>query len=296
MAKELSNQKKWKVWQGFVYFIVLMVILFGPYSMINEFLGLPGIVIGQLIFLASAIIVTKLHKTPLKEVFPIEKISFVDVIGVLILTAGAILANLAITGMSVSLIPKSSETLADTKDFLYGSQLPAMVIVLIISLTPAICEEAIMRGALLSHFRGIKKDWLICLLVGLAFAIMHTSTVQFASTTFIGVLLAYIVVKRNNILLASIVHFINNFFSSAMGVLSNTSSGTEETEAALNSAGELLINKIGTFMILGFLAPILILLGAKLLKMTKTSGKKWAVAVILSVVLFVGGMVCMSIK
>lgn len=296
MVKELSNQKDWKVWQGFVYFVILMVILLGPYSMINMHLGLPGIVIGQLIFLATAIIVTKLHKTPLKEVFPVGKINFADIIGIIIFAVGVILGNLAITGISVSLIPNSSETIADTKNFMYESGLPALVVILIISLTPAICEEAIMRGALLSHFRGLKKNWLICLLVGVAFAIMHTSTVQFASTTFMGFMFAYIVVKRNNIVLASIVHFLNNLLSSSMGVLSTSSASTESTEEALNTAGELVINKIGTCMVLGFLAPILILLGCKLLKMTKTSGKKWGLTVMLSVALLVCGMVFMSIK
>ena len=51
---------------------------------------------------------------------------------------------------------------------------------------PPICEEAIMRGAILSNFRSIKKDWVIVLIMGLfefgAFALHQAINLQLVSS------------------------------------------------------------------------------------------------------------------
>lgn len=288
---QLSNQQSWKPWQGVLVFIGTLLLLIFPGSLLQLNLGMTGLILSQLIFLAFAILVTKLHKTPLKEVFPVGKLSVRDIFGVIVFAIGAILANLTFAAIGIALFPDSVAGTQETANFLYGNGLPPVLIVLIVSLTPAICEESIMRGALLSHFRGLKKDWVVCLIVGICFGILHLDPVKFLSTAVLGALLAYLVVKRNNILLASIVHFLNNFLSSMMGVLSSGA-----TESAGSEAGSAVtvspLGTLGTFFIICFLAPVILVLGAKLLKLTNITKKSWIIASIISVVMLFAGIGC----
>lgn len=287
MVQQLSNQKDWKAWQGIVYFGVLFVILVFQGFVLEPAFGLIGVLLGQLIFLASAIGVTKLHKTPLKEVFPVSKVSIRDIFGIIVFAIGAIISNLALSGFGMFIFPQDLTQVQGLSDFLYGNGLPAIVIVLIVSVTPAICEEAIMRGAFLSHFRGLKKDWLVCLIVGIAFGVLHLSPIKFLSTGFLGACLAYLVIKKNNIILAAILHLMNNLLSSVSGVMSDPEAASEAA-ASLTSTNTL--SFLGTFVMLGAIAPVLLYLGAVLLKTTKFSGKKFGIAIALSVVMFVAGV------
>ena len=69
MAKELSNQAKWRPWKGVLLFVVaFMVVLAG--SIATIFIGSYGTLLTQIGLLATAVIACLINKTPLKEVFP----------------------------------------------------------------------------------------------------------------------------------------------------------------------------------------------------------------------------------
>lgn len=78
-----------------------------------------------------------------------------------------------------------------------------------LAITPAICEEFLLRGVILDGYRGktIKKA---AIMNGILFGILHMNFHQFAYTFFLGVLLAYIVYITGSILSSILIHFINN--------------------------------------------------------------------------------------
>lgn len=81
-----------------------------------------------------------------------------------------------------------------------------------LALLPAICEELLFRGLIFKSFKPYGKTFSI-VMSALMFALFHMSFQQLIYPILMGLLLAVIMHKENNIIYCIIVHFINNFLS-----------------------------------------------------------------------------------
>ena len=99
--EKLSTQAKWQPWKGVIFQVIAVGMLLFPGSFIQYYLGLWGVVITELMFLALAVIWTLAKKTPLKEVFPVKVPTVRDVIGTVMLWLGI----LPLSMLSVSVSP-----------------------------------------------------------------------------------------------------------------------------------------------------------------------------------------------
>lgn len=86
---------------------------------------------------------------------------------------------------------------------------PTLLLIAVIALTPAICEEITMRGILLSGYDeiDIKKTML---LNGLFFGMLHLNLQQFLYAFALGALFAYMVRLTNSIIPSMVAHFTIN--------------------------------------------------------------------------------------
>ena len=142
-----------------------------------------------------------------------------------------------------------------------GPKYSFMMTMFVMAVTPAICEEALMRGVILDGYGdvSIKKA---AIMNGLLFGMFHLNFHQFAYTFFMGIVLAYVVYITNSIWSAIIIHFINNATSVFMMSLSKSTAST--SAAANNGQGDTVAFWI-FFMIFSFaLAALVILLIKKL--------------------------------
>ena len=86
-------------------------------------------------------------------------------------------------------------------------------LVFLIAVTPAVCEEAVFRGVVLS---GTSRGWStakIILFNAVVFGVFHVSyesAVRFLPTALLGFSLAYVVVRSGSLLLSGFLHFLNN--------------------------------------------------------------------------------------
>lgn len=291
---KLSNQERLRPWMGVVLFAIGLTFLATLGSIMQVYLGMAGLVLTELGFLAIAILFCVIRKVSIKEVFPIKKVTGRDILGVLFMTVGAFLLNLLALGISMLFAPNVDETISDLSNFLYGNKMVYALILLFVAILPAVCEEAFMRGAVLSCFRSLKKDWVICLIIGVMFGILHLSPLRFLNTACLGAILAYVMAKKNNFILPMMIHFINNFISSAVGFLGMNASGnssemTEMVSATMEGAGKL--SMLGTYMLAGFAAPLFLVLGAMFLDREHHRPRRFLIAGIISAALFFGGMV-----
>jgi hypothetical protein len=89
------------------------------------------------------------------------------------------------------------------------------------------------------------------------------------------------------------IHFINNFISSVAGFIT-MAAGDEagDTIAAATSALENIdpVSQLGSYLLAGFAAPILLVLGAMFLDRKGHRPRRFLIAGIISAVLFIGGI------
>lgn len=298
MAKELSTQARWKPWKGVILFVITLVWLIAGSIIGGIFLGSFATFVIQLGFLGIAIVACLINKTPIKEVFPIKKITVRDFFGTVLMWMGALPLGMLSAVIVGKFMPQTFENVTSGVQEIAGVAVIGFITTVI---CPPICEEAIMRGAILSNFRGIKKDWIIVLIIGVMFGILHTDTVRFINTALMGGCLAYLMVKRNNFLLPALYHFINNFLLIGMSTITSMLAQQQEQTVTAAEATSAAVDSIPSLMLLATLSPLFLVLGVHLIKhQTEISegiekkgmklGAKIGISIIPCVLLLAGGI------
>ena len=116
-----------------------------------------------------------------------------------------------IGGIAIRLLPPPDSLVrAMEKILLLGDKpAPLWALWVAVGVTPAICEELLFRGLILSGLRRLGK-WPAILLSAFLFALAHSSIYRLLPTLLMGVLLGYIVWRTGSILCSMIVHGLNN--------------------------------------------------------------------------------------
>ncbi len=109
-----------------------------------------------------------------------------------------------------------TESLARMQDTL--SAMPALTIVLVLGLVPALAEEALFRGFLLGSLRSVAGKWTTVLVTAGIFAVFHFVVFKFPVTAVLGVILAYLCWQSRSILPGVIAHLLHNTLVTLMTV------------------------------------------------------------------------------
>lgn len=292
--QHVTNQQKLKPWMGFVLFAVVMVLFIYVGAPMQTAWRIYGLIATEAMFLIIAILYAVIFRVPLKEMFPVKKFKVRDFFGSLFLAFGGVLIGLISIAVVGILIPSSLEAgdVQAISEFSNGS-MGYLMTIFAMAVMPAICEEAIQRGAIISNFRTIRKDWVIVLIMGLFFGIFHLSVLRFINTAIMGACLSYIVVKKNNMMLSCLMHFTINFVSSSLSVILNLMQGSNGTGEAASTAAftvETMKAALGTYLLMGFAAPIFIVLGLMLLNPESHKKIRFLFAGIAAFIMFAGGI------
>ena len=159
----------------------------------------------QLIFLiVPTIIYFIVTKLPVKETLRLNRISVID-IGIIVLIAFLCQPIASFLSALTNVFFKNliNEVFNEISTIPYGKQL------VIMALTPAICEEVTMRGIVLSGYRRISVTKTV-IMTGLFFGILHLNAQQFLYAFAMGILFAYLVIITNSIYASVICHFVFN--------------------------------------------------------------------------------------
>jgi hypothetical protein len=92
-----------------------------------------------------------------------------------------------------------------------GNEIELIISLLVLAISPAICEELMHRGLLLNAYerRGTIRAVFI---TAVLFGIFHFEITNLVGPIFLGALIAYYVVRTNSIFAGMLAHFINNAF------------------------------------------------------------------------------------
>ena len=87
------------------------------------------------------------------------------------------------------------------------------IVVFVIGVTPAICEEMLFRGFVLKNLEKVAKANIAIFLSGFLFALYHLQPFNLVPLIILGTFLAFVVYYSNSIYVGMLCHFLNNFFA-----------------------------------------------------------------------------------
>ena len=265
-GKTERMQPRW--WMGALWFVVVMAVVTFAFGPIQYALGMPGLVVTELMLLAMAVIPAIVMKWNLKEVFSVRLPKIRQIIGAVVIWGGALLLMLSVNMIIMYLFPEQMASTGTAMNNFFTSVGP-VVGFLIIAVSPAICEEALCRGLLQYTFRDVKSKVVVVAAMGVIFGLFHMDPVRILGTGLLGAAIAYVMLETKNLLLPMLMHFANNSLS-AISVFSTSNEAVSEELMA--ESMEMMSSStafIGVYVMLAAAAPVLLLIGAALIHVNK---------------------------
>ena len=133
-------------------------------------------------------------------------------LGSILATAGWIPLLIQLSYWQNKVLPIPEELAQQMQD-LFNTQSTGIGVpglLFIIALSPAICEEALFRGAVLSGYRNRMPNWALIVVVGLLFGAAHLNAYKLLTTAMSGMLLTYLVLRSKSIWCSVTAHFMVN--------------------------------------------------------------------------------------
>ncbi len=178
---------------------------------VNSEIGLYiAYVISPIAIIISLTLLSFNQSCSLKSFLPFKCSPKYYLIGVMIIF-GTIFSLGWVNGVTLEFLklfgytPRPQESYLPSLD---GVQIiPALIIIAVL---PAICEEALFRGAILNGVKNGCGDIATILIVGFSFSLFHGNPEQTIYQFICGCLFAFVTVRAGSVLPAMLIHFINN--------------------------------------------------------------------------------------
>lgn len=170
--------------------------------------------------------------------------------GIFTLVGAALTAFLTVTVAAVlasfltKLIPGSDIVSKLMADYMGLNSQPLWLLLLVLGVMPAVCEELLFRGVILSLMpRSFSQNRLI-VTVGLLFGAFHMSLLRFLPTGILGCLLTFIALRSRSIFPCMVLHAAHNMLSVYFAVKLK-----EQIPANLVMLGGIALGIIGVVML-----------------------------------------------
>ena len=269
---------------GIIIFVIIEILFLFVFAPLQYYFGMLGLALTELGLLACTLLAVRVTGQRFREVFPIRRPQFGQIMGTLLLWGGCFLLVMLVTLILMYFFPEGYLQVSSSMNSVFAT-VPAPVRLLIVAVMPAVCEEAMHRGYIQYSFQSVRSDWVIILSMGFIFGLFHMDPYRFLPTAILGIGLSYVMQKTHNILLPALYHFTNNLLS-FLSTLGTSTEALEQSAELLADRSYILIS-IGSYLMIGALAPILIFLGSYLLRKAsgslprRTEGRTIAAAIIL---------------
>ncbi|MGL6201770.1 MAG: CPBP family glutamic-type intramembrane protease [Lachnospiraceae bacterium] len=243
--------KPLKPWHGIIVLALTALTIFFIAPLIAAVfnLGLSGTLVSEILLLIFALGVVLVFRGDFRVVFPLRKPKLTSVFGTLLFWLGSYILVMVLTALMLAIFPEQMSSTSESLNNYFASA-PFMVSFFIVSISPAICEEAVFRGVFLNSIWGRMNKWVVILLTSLIFGIFHGSIWRLLPTMCLGIAMAYLLIETNNMFYNMLFHAVNNgvpvillFVINAYGGMSTAAS----TEAS-GMAGALYISAFGLYL------------------------------------------------
>ena len=270
------------------FFIITLFMIIG--SVVVEFLPLEAkyntVAIEFVFLLVPSLIISKISGVTMKKTFRIKWLKFKDVLIIL----GISILSLILAGIMSNLSMQFFHNfLADATNAWGNMNLLQWICIL--AITPAICEEAVMRGVVLSQYKNVSCAK-AAIMNGLLFGIFHMNFNQFFYAFVLGVVMAYLVIITGSILSSVLMHFTINGISATSNWYIRKNSPVINVNENIGMSIPNIISMVVVGIIIAYLLKYIITYWAKrknvdILTRSNTEEKVFDIWVILSMAIFV---------
>ena len=228
--------------------------------------GMTGLLLTELGLLALALGGAALLREKLSDVFPLRAPRLRPAFGAVVLWLGAYMPVLTAAILMQLLLPAQTVEVSTGITGLAVTVSPWMRF-LIMAVSPAICEEAVYRGFILSHL-GPLPAWARVAVCGALFGAFHLDATRFLSTALLGAAITWAVLCTGNLFYAGLIHLCNNALSvlATIALEAAAQSAPELAEQATAEAAAVTPATLGVYLVLCAASPWLLWAGTALLR------------------------------
>jgi membrane protease YdiL (CAAX protease family) len=179
------------------------------------------------IILLPVLIFTLVKKLSFKEVFKLNNPGIVPMLLVIPASLGAYFVAMALNAIVIYVL-QFIGTIPQTPIPVPTNLRELVTGILVIAVTPAICEEFMHRGLMLSAYerRGSNRALVI---TSILFGLFHLDITNLLGPIFLGLLIGYYVIRTNSIWVGIFAHFLNNTIAELNQYFFNDPSLTNES-------------------------------------------------------------------
>lgn len=228
--------------------------------------GMTGLLLTELGLLALALGGAALLREKLSDVVPLGAPRLRPAFGAVVLWLGAYMPVLTAAILMQLLLPAQTVEVSAGITGLAVTVSPWLRF-LIMAVSPAICEEAIYRGFILSHL-GPLPAWARVAVCGALFGAFHLDATRFLSTVLLGAAISWAVLCTGNLFYAGLIHLCNNALSvlATIALEAAVQSAPELAEQATAEAAAVTPATLGVYLVLCAASPWLLWAGTALLR------------------------------
>lgn len=143
-----------------------------------------------------------------KSVFLIRKVQIKYILGGFFLCMGMFVFTFCFSTFVGYLYPEAQKV--DSQFISYVRKENIFLVIFAVSILPAICEELLYRGYILSGLHTVENDTASIVLCGMMFGLMHFDPYKIPFTVLIGIGLSYAAKKSGSIFIPIFMHGLHN--------------------------------------------------------------------------------------
>ena len=198
---------------GFILAIALLYFHVG--SALQATLGERGLLLSQVLLLAlPAVLFARLRSRSAGEALGLRRPPAQALAGALLIALGGIPAGWLIGWLQLPFFPEAERALRGLEALLRVDDAGrALWLLVLVALTPAVCEELVFRGVLLRSLGRELPAARAVLLTALVFGLFHLSletALRFLPTVWVGLLMGYVAWRTGSVFASMLMHFVNN--------------------------------------------------------------------------------------
>jgi len=253
------------------FFFALMALLFILTGILFQLFGVPlklmFILTQYGVILLPSIVFIRLSGRSLKETLRLKKVRFSVLMMSLLITLLALpLAYMLNFLMTVVLA--QGGWLVDHSFSLGTGWSNYFIFVILIAVSPGICEEVFFRGVILSGYEKVMSPKKVMILTGILFGIFHFSLQNLLLPTLLGIIFAWLAMTTDSIYPSMLGHGVFNFIGVSLTFISSQQASVsfEESTAHLKEMSAELIIGILFFGCIAAGFTILMVLAMRFLK------------------------------